>query len=267
MNFKDTLLICDLDGTLLDKNGNIDETSLSRIKNFCEKGGHFVICTGRMDSDIKYVEKKLGFHGEFRISQNGAVIRDSNDDLISYVTIPNSYLPKLNKIIFGKGARTEVSNLNNRFFPSPRNPKDVAEFVDSSIVVDNLPEHTIQKIRNVTIYLTFGDRELFNSIKDSINSELGINKVNIVETSPSSLEVFSNKASKGAAVKTIMDKLVIPSQKTYVVGDAESDTSMFPYSQHSFAVQEATEEVIEKATQYCKTVGDVVNIIYQEKGE
>ena len=27
-------------------------------KDFCEDGGHFVICTGRMDSDIQYVEKK-----------------------------------------------------------------------------------------------------------------------------------------------------------------------------------------------------------------
>ncbi len=54
------LLVCDLDGTLLDAEGKVDQDSLMKIKRFCEDGGHFVICTGRMDSDIQYVEEKLG---------------------------------------------------------------------------------------------------------------------------------------------------------------------------------------------------------------
>lgn len=45
---------------MLDANGAIDEVSLEKIKQFCEDGGHFVVCTGRMDTDIRYIEDKLG---------------------------------------------------------------------------------------------------------------------------------------------------------------------------------------------------------------
>ena len=76
LDMKEKLLVCDLDGTLLDDNGEIDSFSLNEIKDFCERGGNFVICTGRLDQDIEYVEEHLGFKGSYRISQNGAVIKN-----------------------------------------------------------------------------------------------------------------------------------------------------------------------------------------------
>lgn len=75
-SLKNKLLVCDLDGTLLDAQGQIDEKSLTLIKEFCSAGGHFVVCTGRMDTDIQFIEEKLGVKSEYRISQNGAVIYD-----------------------------------------------------------------------------------------------------------------------------------------------------------------------------------------------
>ena len=58
-SLKNKLLVCDLDGTLLDAQGQIDEKSLTLIKEFCAAGGHFVVCTGRMDTDIQFIEEKL----------------------------------------------------------------------------------------------------------------------------------------------------------------------------------------------------------------
>lgn len=261
------LLVCDLDGTLLDAEGNVDQTSLMKIKDFCEDGGHFVMCTGRMDSDIQYVENKLGFKGEFRISQNGAVIKNRHDELIFFESLPVEYITSLNEAIFGLNLRTEVSNLQNRLFPSPRDPKDVAEFVDTSIVIPDLPNYVLNHKENLTIYLTFGTEEKFAEIRSRITRKLGENRVNVVQTSPSSLEVFSNKVSKGNAVKFIIEQLSIDKQDIYVAGDAESDVTMFHLTEHSYAVRESASTVIEQAGNYCETVGNVVDEIYEKRKE
>lgn len=258
----ETLLVCDLDGTLLDAKGAIDQKSLAKIKQYCLDGGNFVICTGRMDTDIQYIEEKLGFKGKFRISQNGAVIYNEKDQLIQFKTIPKKFIAVLNQIIFGMGLRTEVSNKSNRLFPSPRKPEEVAEFVDSSIVIEQLPDYLLQNKNQVTIYLTFGGSEDFSKIKEAIDQQLGPDQVNVVETSPKSLEVFSKEVSKGLAVREIMQRLNIKKEQTYVVGDAPSDTTMFAYAGHAFAVQEAKAEIIRQAGNYCQTVGEVVEKIY-----
>ncbi len=257
------LLVCDLDGTLLDNNGAIDETSLSRIKTFCQEGGHFVVCTGRMDTDIQFIEDKLGFQSEFRISQNGAVIKDVKDQIVALHTIPTEYIPTLNQIIFAHDLRTEVSNPTNRLFPSPRDPENVAEFVDSSRVIPDLADYVLNE-KQPTIYLTFGTAAEFASIRQEIEAALGKDTLNIVMTSPSSLEVFSKEASKGIALAQIQTLLGIKPADTYVAGDAESDVPMFAYADHAFAVQAAAADIRQKAGNYAATVGVIVEKIYQE---
>ena len=263
-NQENKLLVCDLDGTLLDAQGKIDQESLESIKSFCKDGGHFVICTGRMDADILYVEEKLGFKSDFRISQNGTVIKNGQNEIISLHSIDKAYIATLNRIIFSKGLRTEVSNPTNRLFPSPRNPEDVAEFVDTSRVVSNL-EQVVLEEKEPILYLTFGKSEDFEEIRQEIEAALGKGTVNIVMTSPSSLEVFSNEASKGIALKYIQKLLAIDANDTFVAGDAQSDVSMFAYTKHAFAVQEADSATRQQADKYVKTVGDVVNSIYEQE--
>ena len=51
----------------------------------------------------------------------------------------------------------------------------------------------------------------------------------------------------------------------YVAGDAESDTTMFELTEHSYAVQDAPAVIREQAGLYQKTVGDVVEDIYRQE--
>ncbi|MCB2798449.1 HAD family hydrolase, partial [Listeria monocytogenes] len=75
------------------------------------------------------------------------------------------FLPKLTHAIFTKGQRTEVSDENNRHFPCPRKPEEVAEFVDSSKVIADLATYILAGEINPTVYVTFGNEKAFKSIK------------------------------------------------------------------------------------------------------
>ncbi|WP_057817621.1 HAD hydrolase family protein [Schleiferilactobacillus perolens] len=257
------LLVCDLDGTLLDIHNNIDPTTLQSLKDFIADGNDISVCTGRLDEDIKYVEHRLNFKSAFRISQNGAVIRDAQDQIVFQATIAKPLVPMINQILFNQGLRVEVSSINHRYFPSPRPQGQVAEFLDTSIVNPDLAALTETPAFQPVIYLTFGDTDHFRPIVTALKGELG-DQINVQQTSPSSLEVFSPKASKGLAVKQIMQWQGYDASQLYVAGDAENDTTMFPLTSNSFAVGDlADAQTIDRASQHVPTVGAIIQQIME----
>lgn len=248
---------CDLDGVLVQSNGRIREEDINQIKEFIANDGNFVICTGRLDQDIKYVENKIGVKGTYRISQNGTVIRDVNNEIVHHETIDKQFIKIINDVLIDYEVRTEVNDINNRYYPSPRNPEDIAEFVDTSIVENDLFDY-VENNLEPTIYLNFGHVEQFNKIKEKIN-EILADKVTVSQTSPTSLEIFSDKASKGSAVKYILSKENVEKQDVIVAGDAESDITMFPFSKLTFAVGEyASEEIIRDAKYHVNSIEQII---------
>jgi len=251
---------CDLDGVLVQNDGTIEKKDLQKINEYINAGNHFVICTGRLDQDIKYVEKQLGIKGNFRISQNGAVVKDKNDQIVFHKTIPRKYIERLNYILSQHDVRTEINDINHRYYPSPRDPENVAEFIDSSIVKENLFSFVSKNI-NPTIYLSFGNAKQFYQIKNEIDKELN-NYVTVAQTSPSSLEIFSNEVSKGNAVRYISRRLNLNIENIITAGDAESDITMFPYSGINFAVgDEADRQVIDAADYHVRRVTNVIDYL------
>ncbi|WP_368823908.1 Cof-type HAD-IIB family hydrolase [Lactiplantibacillus pentosus] len=253
------LLVCDLDGTLLDKNNNIDDYSLKMLKKFIDAGNDFSVCTGRLDADIKYIEKLLGVNGAYRISQNGAVIYDRTDEIVSALTIPDRLLPTINDVVFNRGLRVEVSTSTNRYFPSPRDANQVAEFVDTSIVEPRLAANVLHPSFHAVNYLIFGDNQSFQPIITELHEKLD-NLVNVQQTSPSSLEIFSPEASKGIAVKKLITQQGYSKSQVYVAGDAENDITMFPLTVHNFAVGNlASTATIAAANKHAANIGDLIN--------
>jgi hydroxymethylpyrimidine pyrophosphatase-like HAD family hydrolase len=58
--------------------------------------------------------------------------------------------------------------------------------------------------------------------------------------------------TKGASLKIVLDQLQIPPEETVVIGDSETDVSMFQLCGLSAAVGNAADEVKSKATYLCK---------------
>lgn len=67
------LFAFDLDGTLLDNNSNLSESSIEAIKKLDEAGIKVVLASGRVFPSIKYHQKKLGIRGPI-VSTNGSLI-------------------------------------------------------------------------------------------------------------------------------------------------------------------------------------------------
>lgn len=70
------MVVCDLDGTLLDSNKQISEANLRAIKKAREKGVFTTICSGRIHQMLYAYSRTLDIQGPL-VAANGAVILDT----------------------------------------------------------------------------------------------------------------------------------------------------------------------------------------------
>lgn len=80
-DYSDKLLVTDMDGTLIDKNGNISEKNKAAIKEFISGGGLFTFATGRSQSVMRHFAKEIGANAP-AILYNGGMFYDFSADRV-----------------------------------------------------------------------------------------------------------------------------------------------------------------------------------------
>lgn len=83
------IIFSDYDGTIYTEDGKTAE-NVAAIKKWREAGGKFVIATGRGFTSAQDVAGEYGIPFDYVIMNNGALIADSNWNLISQLTIEPS---------------------------------------------------------------------------------------------------------------------------------------------------------------------------------
>ena len=83
------LIILDLDGTILDSNGEVSKNILKAIHSLQEKGLLFSIATGRLFSSVKHFAELLKINLPI-ITLDGTLIKYSDD----HENIYESFLPE-----------------------------------------------------------------------------------------------------------------------------------------------------------------------------
>ena len=73
--FEGVMLISDMDGTLLNKDGNISEKNIEAIREFVSLGGRFTVATGRMKKGVEKFLDRLPINAP-AIIFNGSSIYD-----------------------------------------------------------------------------------------------------------------------------------------------------------------------------------------------
>ncbi len=248
----------DIDGTLL-QNHKIDKDTVKKIKSFIEDGNKFILATGRIDADIKALEKSLGFFGDYRISQNGAVIKDKNDNIVYKKLLPKNIIEKLSEYVYSlENVTIEVTEVDKRYATAKRQISYVYEFTEPVIIDPKLKE----KIPNLecTLFLILSDNEgqfqgFSKYIKDNFEG------IYAVQTSPGCLEVISNEVSKGNAIVYLQDILKIKPEDVVVAGDNYNDISMFKIFENSFAMEMAPNDVKSYAKNVAKNVAEVIEMV------
>jgi len=248
--FKDILLACDMDGTLLDSKKQISRENREAVKYFVEKGGSFTIATGRMDLGIVQYMPQLTVNAPV-ILYNGSQIYDYwkketlwckllPTDVRSVLVHLMKKFPQMGVEVFHGGHMillrendtTEMHLKRAEFFPRRAS---IEEVPDGWYKVMLAWEH--EKLLEVEKYI----------LENIINKESAFYTV---FSEPIFLEILSRDASKGAALKELIRMLEISPSRVIAVGDNLNDVDMIQAAGIGIAVENAHEQ-LKKVADYC----------------
>ncbi|MDZ7625458.1 MAG: Cof-type HAD-IIB family hydrolase [Ignavibacteriaceae bacterium] len=244
-------IVTDIDGTLLDDNGELGFESKKLIKELMGVGVIISLATGRLDSAVTDIAKELSLNG-YIISLDGAMIKNFVDDKILY----ESFL-KTGKV------KKAISISENLLINIVLCHTSTIYYTEHNSVIPSLLSKYGAYYTRVDSYKDYisGTLEIVCSsdIKNSIKQmeekfnfpySIGCNTSYFRSKKNENiyyLEIRKAGSSKGKALMRLLKHLSIKQLQTAVIGDWYNDITMFQTKAFKVAVANAIPELINTA--------------------
>lgn len=246
--FEGKLLVCDLDGTLLDSKQQISDINLDAINRFVDNGGLFTLATGRDEKSISGFMKVLPVNTPV-IIYNGAAVYDTKTERILW----NSWLPDSAKEILKEVMvdfpevgvmvfkRSDIHFLRENDFTDAILARDFIKPI--RVGIDEIPQPWTKAI-------FAWDPQNHKRLENYLNGK----KLPFrhVYSQPDFIEFLSNEATKGRALNELTGILGIPQRNIIAVGDNMNDIEMVEYAGTGIAVSNAHSALKKLADMCCR---------------
>ncbi|AHH05350.1 Pyridoxal phosphate phosphatase YigL [Borrelia miyamotoi] len=242
-------VISDLDGTLLLSKSQIGAFSELVIKNLTKENKKFIIATGRSKNEIISLIKDLNSHVSFFITLNGARVYNNKWQLISsydlhpkivdeildlrenkYKNIPH-FLQKSEdsdeRLYADDITKSAINDIFKKHELFKKHKYIANELKDVSITYHEVSNfRKIKNFNNIAKILLLHDEESQLIKYEAIILEKYRKEINVYLSTPNSLEIVSNKVSKGSALKDVLKSINIGLDESIAFGDGFNDVDM-----------------------------------------
>jgi len=245
------LIVTDIDGTLVNDNGELGFESKKLIKELMKLNVMVSLATGRLHSAVTDISKELSLNG-YIISLDGALIKNSVDDKTIYESylrtsrvkkaialseenLINIVLCHASSIYYTEN-NSVIPTLLSKYGASYTKVDSYSDYISGTleIVCSSDMKDSIKKMEEKFSFpYTFGcNTSYFRSKKNE----------NIFY-----LEIRKAGSSKGKAVIRILKHLSIKPTQTAVIGDWYNDITMFETKAVKVAMANAIPELLNAA--------------------
>lgn len=237
------LIATDMDGTLLNSNGELNEEIYSIVGRLKGMGIKFAAASGRQLMSLKRKFEPVD-EDIIYIAENGAYALDRDEELYinaidkdTVAEIIETSKEVNGSAIFICGKKYSYTD-NEELFETMKKPIFGYEikYVSDLRTVN-------EDILKIGLFDTIDPRE--SSMKIMLPKFEG--KVHMTLSGYNSLDFLNNEVNKGTALKCVMDKFGIEKDETIVFGDNYNDIEMFDAAGTSFAMLNADEYVRSRA--------------------
>jgi Cof subfamily protein (haloacid dehalogenase superfamily) len=236
------LLVCDLDGTLIDDSLTLEPSLVAAFHRASGRGLAISIATGRMPAAADRYRDELGITAPV-IYYNGALVRGRNggDDLVS-LTLPRGVLARA-WAVFSNAPVHPIFYRDGHLFCVEKTFA-VRRYCDEEglrVEVINDPAGFLELGAFIKTLLIGHPRDL-----DVVREELTpivAEHGRLVRTRRDYLEIIPVTASKGAALASLAAHLRVPLARVVAVGDQENDLEMLRDAGLGVAMPHAPEPV------------------------
>ena len=251
----------DLDGTLIHDN-KISNEDVEAIKKFREEGNRFIVATGRAFESIKQVFSEYeGLDYDYIVACNGAIIYDSNDNIISKKTISKEVAHRIykafkenEKLVFACGFGE-----GHHLVELKENSGIRKEILENAKLIKEEEFLALEKE-----YETIG----FICINEDVVTAEGFVEL-VKKEAMNEVEVFRNQffldiaplsCTKGEGIKAILEIENASLENIATIGDSMNDVSMIHITNYGFTFNNAEESVKRVASHHVDSVAEAINI-------
>lgn len=244
------LIVCDLDGTLLDGGKRISGASLAAIERARERGVFTTLCTGRVHTMLRAYSRRLRIDGPL-IAANGAVILDARDDrILRQRTVDPGAALGLLTFCAQNGVDCALLASHGCFFS--RGSARIRRFEEYNDIAraEGLPEIPLHFFGDGFREALAGDiykilvLETGNEEKKTVEAYLaGLPAFDRTSSDEGLLDISARGVSKGEGVRRLARMLGVSKREICVFGDYCNDIPMMEQAGLPIAMGNAHESV------------------------
>jgi Cof subfamily protein (haloacid dehalogenase superfamily) len=235
------LLVCDLDGTLIDHSLALEPALVAAFKRAAAAGLGITIATGRMPLSVDFYREALDIQLPV-IYYNGGLIRDAAGMELLRRELPRGVLAKVREVFSAAPVhpiffRDEQLYCLDRTLPIRQFCDD--EGLRAHVIPD--PEEFL-RLGAFMKGLFIGHRRDLVVLRADLEGLLG-DDARLVHTAEHYLELLPVASTKGAALAHLAAHLGVPLARVVAVGDHDNDLEMVEAAGLGVAMAHAPESV------------------------
>ena len=234
------LVVSDMDGTLLNSNGEVSDLFFKLFNQLKNNNIHFCAASGRQYNSI--IHKLAPIKEDiFVIAENGGIVKKQNT-LLALNSLSAEKIKKIIPILRTIDNAHVVLCGKNEAFIESKNKKFIDLFQEYyhsyKIVTDLTKIADSEDFLKIAIYhFTSSEDFIYPNLKEFEDELL------IKISGKNWLDISDKKANKGNALKKVQRLLNITKEETLVFGDYHNDIEMLKEADFSFAMKNAHEDI------------------------
>lgn len=240
-----TLVVCDVDGTLVDKNKRVTAPTIAAVKRLQEAGFGFTIISARPRSGLAPVADALALDtpmGAF----NGGIVFRRDGTVLCHHTVEEAVARGV--IDLARDAPVDVwvfaddqwfaTTAEGAHVPSERVSSD-----QEPVVRDDFAD-LLDRADKITF--VSDEPAVLDGLYDAAIAKFE-GRATIGKSQTYYLDVTATAANKGDGIATLAHAMNVPLDRTIAIGDQANDLAMFARAGRSIAMGNATDAVKARA--------------------
>ncbi len=257
------MIVCDMDGTLLNRDKGLTSETKEALKKAVDCGIRFVVATGRDLSGVSGFFKDTGI-AYSAILGNGAQFSNENGEIIKTAYLNKNRFKAITKIFDDHDIHYMIFCEDGYY--STHEPEDVCEgFIQRGMrrfqrTREDIMQHwdkatspcmNLQKIKDVDAWLATNPKiikiEAFDKDEEKVIEAKKylppIKNIAFLSSFIDNVEVTDEYAQKGLILDEVIKDLGIQRDEVAVFGDGLNDITMFQLFPESYAMENAEQEI------------------------
>lgn len=256
-NDKIKLIVCDLDGTLLNSKKELTKASIDTLKEAKQRGICVCYASGRYDQMMSVYSEAIG-GADYLLSCNGAYVKSIDGEILYKECLDDGVKEKIYEYLYEHDMVAMTYTTDHMYYVKDsevlmKRITDYEALAKSKGYPIKLPATPIELtgchdfIKDVIKIVAYDEPDRLSAFSDYVSK---LDHVKNESTGYGLMGVFHPEVSKYSGIEAIKKAMNITDENVIVFGDYDNDLSMFACAKHSVAMANASENVKKAATDF-----------------